>query len=253
MTAGNPRQDRRAGLAKADFHGRMITAYDPGVALIICEEIADGKSLTEICSREGMPARSTFHRWRLMNPELDRAYQTARELSAETMEEQALALAAALTKPGADFTGTKVRAYEVAMGQLRWSAARRDPRRYGGTTTDKVVIPIQINTTLDLAEGPAKTGVGLDNQHPNVYTIEAKVYAEEPPVEDPDPIDPEDDPLAVPSTREHVFKKPPRPRVKKGHKSEALTKKQETSLKNRARTGKLHPRVVEILAQKDPT
>lgn len=70
--------------------------------------------------------------------------------------------------------GTQVRAFEVAMNQLRWSATRRDPARYGERANTVVRVPIQINTTLDLGDDTA----GGTTEHPNIYGLEARVTTE---------------------------------------------------------------------------
>jgi len=44
----------------------------------ICELIADGKSVREICSADGMPDRKTFNQWRKRTPELEKQYALCR-------------------------------------------------------------------------------------------------------------------------------------------------------------------------------
>jgi hypothetical protein len=44
----------------------------------ICEGVADGKSVREVCSAKGMPDRATFNRWRKMTPELEAQYALCR-------------------------------------------------------------------------------------------------------------------------------------------------------------------------------
>ncbi len=43
----------------------------------ICELIADGKSVREICETKGMPDRTAFNRWRKRTPELQAQYDQA--------------------------------------------------------------------------------------------------------------------------------------------------------------------------------
>jgi len=149
--------------------------YDPAVALAICEAIASGKTVTEIVATEGMPSRSTIYRWLTVYPKFFDAYERARELAAQSFEDEALDLARKLTGPN-DFTGTKVQAYNVAMQQLRWSAARRDPDRYGQKTTQTSQVPIQIVTTLNL--GQEGQGPVVDAST-SVYTIDVSAASAE--------------------------------------------------------------------------
>lgn len=149
--------------------GRNVPAYQAELSLRILEGVAAGKTVVEMCKQPGMPSTSTFYRWVVMIPELTAAFNAARELSAQAMEEEAI-------QAGRDIkespeSGTKVRAYEVYMNQLRWSAARRDPSKYADRAAVSVRVPIQINTGLALGPGEAKDGAGQDN----MYTVTAEV------------------------------------------------------------------------------
>src|SRR5690606_10820551 len=105
---------------------KHLAAPDVDRLLKVFEQIAEGKTLIEVLKQPGTPTRTTFYRWVELYPEVKKAYDAARELSAQSFEDEALDLARKLSGEN-DFTGTKVRALEVAMGQLRWSATRRDP------------------------------------------------------------------------------------------------------------------------------
>lgn len=179
-----PTQDKKLKLPKVMVAGRLVTLYDPSIALKIIERIAEGELLKDICSPgTDMPARSTFYRWVVNNPPLAQAYNAARELSAQALEEDALGTAAMLKDPKVNkkLTGTQVRAYEVAMNQLRWSAQRRDPAKFAERTTQSTIVPIQINTTLNLGD---KSTAGETSEVPNIYTLEAEVV-QETPLQDP--------------------------------------------------------------------
>ncbi len=155
-----------------------MTAYAPELAFKIVEHIAEGRTLKDICDNDdGMPARQTFHRWVSATPELRKAYTAARELSAYAMEEEALDLGRELRKnPG---TPQRVRAHEVSMNQLRWSAAKRNAGVFSEKANVSLVVPIQINTTLDMG-GEATDSLGTAD-HPNIYEIEATVEHEDKP------------------------------------------------------------------------
>lgn len=173
-----PTKEERIGLQDTSLAGVTIRgAYDSLVALKILEAIAAGETLKEICDLPDMPTTRTIHRWVNLHPEFQRAFNAARELSAMAFEEQALRLAKKLYSDQS-FTGTIVRAYEVAMAQLRWSAARRDPKRYGQQGNATLVVPIQINTSLDM--GADTAGSTHTPEHPDIYQIEARVIAGEP-------------------------------------------------------------------------
>lgn len=171
--ADNPVQDRKLKLPRTHIGKRFLTKYDPSLALVILERIAEGELLKDICTIEnGMPAKSTFLKWVAREPELRNAYMAARELSALSFEEEAIAAARELQ--GSPGTAQKVGAYNAAINQLRWSASRRDPKNYGDKGLAAVVVPIQINTSLDMG-----TGQKVEAEMPDIYTLE--VIPPEPP------------------------------------------------------------------------
>lgn len=167
----------RSGEKRTRIKGQWLRAYEGKVALSICEQVAQGFTLNEICLdpeqggvRKGLVHPNTFHRWCQVIPALADAYAQARKISAIALEEEALDAARDIrADPG---SGTKVRAYEVSMGQLRWSASRRDPKSFGQQAGINVQVPIQINTNLDMA--PGASGISTE-EYPDVYTIEAQV------------------------------------------------------------------------------
>lgn len=162
----NPRQDHDNKLPRVDVGGRFLSAYSPEIALQIIERLAEGETLTAICrGQPGMPHPKTFRRWMVNNPDLAKAYQVAIQVSATSLEEEALEAARSIAAKHKD--GTHVRATEVKLQQLRWSAERRDPNKYGNKSQVSVKVPIQIITPLDLG-GPST------DQIQDIYTIEAK-------------------------------------------------------------------------------
>ncbi len=166
-----PKQDVKAGLTEVKSGGRYVSKYTPDLALQICEKIAEGMTLSAICEQEGMPHRQTFNRWVVNNPDLTRAYSAARELSSYAMEEEALDLARAIrTLP--EISSQLVRAYDIGMNQLRWSAMRRNPQVFSEKAAIKITVPIQINTGLDLGGTSASGGT---KDYPNIYEVDAEV------------------------------------------------------------------------------
>lgn len=203
--ADTPLQDRKLNLPRERQGERFVTKYNPEMALRICERIAEGETLSSICvSDDEMVARQTFHRWIVGNPELNRAYSAAREISAHSMEEEALDIAR-LLKDMTDPASARVRALDVALTQLRWSAGKRNPRVYSEKSAMSFTVPIQINTGLDLGE----QGGSAAPDHPNVYEITAEIVEDEP-SKDQEP--PDDTPFLK---AEKAKKNPPKPPKKK--------------------------------------
>lgn len=148
--------------------GRPPTVYREEVADAICERVAAGETLSSICADDGMPHAVTFRRWALARKELFEALQAARSLKADALFDEALDKARELAKePG---NSQKVRAVDVLLSQLRWSAGKLDPARYSDRSQMSFVVPIQIVTSLDLGQkGAAVAGDG------NVYDLTAQV------------------------------------------------------------------------------
>lgn len=166
-----------SGERRASVKGNWMRAYEAKIALTICEGIAQGRTLNDICLdperggvRTGLVHPHTFTKWCQLIPALRDAYVEARRISATAFEEEALEAAREIRAEPE--SGTKVRAYEVSMGQLRWSASKRDPKNYGQQAGVNVQVPIQINTNLDLAPGAQTLST---DEYPDVFTIEAHV------------------------------------------------------------------------------
>jgi len=173
----SPAQDRavspvRERLLDPIRGDRVVTAYNPMMALEMCERIADGATLRELCAPgNGFVTYYTFRRWCLLQPELALAYREARTLSAINFEEESIDMAREIrTDPG---SAQRVRAFDVAMNHLRWVAARRNPQLFSEKAAIKLTVPIQINTNLDL--GGSLMDQTLDKSGKSTYTLEATV------------------------------------------------------------------------------
>ncbi len=153
--------------------GRPPVVYSEKVSEVICDRVAAGETLRAICASDGMPTAVTFRKWALNKRELFEALQAARQLAADALFDEALDMGRELARePG---TAQRVRAFDVAMSQMRWSAGKLDPQRYSDRSATSFVVPIQIITTLDLGqEGVSKT------DDANIYEIKAEVVVESP-------------------------------------------------------------------------
>lgn len=148
----------------------------------ILEEIAGGKTLMQL-HREGTVDYRNFYKIVVEYPEVAKAFGIAREMSGYSMEDMALDEAAKLVAPN-NYSGTKVKAVQVAMDQWRWSAARRNQKEFGSTATTSLVVPIQIVTSLDIGQPGAKVEVQNDNVYE--FAAEARTAAVDVEVEEVD-------------------------------------------------------------------
>lgn len=171
--ADTPVQDRKLRLPRTRSGDRFVTAYVPDLALQVCERLAQGETLTKICASEGMPGISTFRRWVVEVPELAEAVGRARELQAHSLFDEALDLAREVRTDKVAVSASRVRAFDVAMNHLRWSAGRLAPQTYSDRALITFVVPVQITTSVDLGQ-PGVTGGG----EATTYEIAAKVVEE---------------------------------------------------------------------------
>ena len=162
---------KEAGAVEVRTAGRPPSVYRPELAADICERIASGETLRAICTEDGMPRETVFRRWVLKYEDLRTVYRAAREIKADSLFDEGLDLARAImSEPG---SAQRVRAYDIAINQLRWAAGKLNPQQYSEKSSVSFTVPIQINTPLDLGQG----GVDAETAD-NVYQIEATVEQE---------------------------------------------------------------------------
>jgi len=167
--ADRPKRERDLHLPAIEKGGRWYTKYNPNIALDIVERIADGELLSKITAKDAEPltiTKQTFLRWVATVPELQTAYAAAVQISAHAFEEKAIDKAErTAAAPGSP---QNVSAASLLISQYRWSAARRNPTKYSDKGNTQIVVPININTTLDLG---SKDNQGRDVEVPDIYTI----------------------------------------------------------------------------------
>ena len=67
--------------------------YSPEIADLICDRIAGGASLRQICQDANMPARSTIFVWLDEHEEFARSYTLARQIQIEDLMDEILEIA----------------------------------------------------------------------------------------------------------------------------------------------------------------
>jgi hypothetical protein len=101
--------------------GRPST-FSENMADVICLDIMAGKSLREICAREGMPATATVYKWLGQYDEFRDSYAHAREIQADVLADEIIEIADSETDPN--------RA-RVMIDARKWLASKLRPKRYG--------------------------------------------------------------------------------------------------------------------------
>lgn len=169
--ADRPQRERDMGLSAIEKGGRYFTKYEPNIALDIVERIADGELLSHITAKDAVPltvTKQTFLRWVATVPELATAYSAATQISAHAFEEKAIDKAESTARqPGSP---QNVSAASLLISQYRWSAARRNPTKYSDKGNTQIIVPVNINTTLDMGTQRQSMEVEV----PDIYTIKFK-------------------------------------------------------------------------------
>lgn len=168
-----PSLDRAHPLLKRLRSGdRVLTALNEDLALQVCELVAMGHTLDELCSKDNegrFPAKLTFIRWMLMYPHIKQAYEAALEVRTFSLEDEAIeAVRRGLNKP------SQVPAIRALISQLQWSMEKGNAGRFGQKGVGQITVPIQINTSLDLGQG----GVNVPRPD-NAYEITVDAKASE--------------------------------------------------------------------------
>lgn len=107
------------------------TIYTDELAESICNRMAEGESLRNICRDEDMPNASTVHRWCNSNEVFCKQYERAQTARAETHADEIVALADSVD-------GTDSLAMQKAKLQIdarKWTASKLRSKKYGDKIT----------------------------------------------------------------------------------------------------------------------
>jgi hypothetical protein len=102
--------------------------FSQAIAGEICQLIAEGMSLRNVCLRPGAPTKTTVMRWLASgdHPEFVVAYQGAFVAQADAIEEDMADIESKLIRGRRDHQRAK-----VALSSMQWRAERRAPKKYG--------------------------------------------------------------------------------------------------------------------------
>lgn len=117
--------------------------FSQKIADSICEQLADGHSLREICKATTMPARSTVFKWLSEIKAFADQYVRAREAQADLLADEILSIAddssqdtvPKVDKEGNEY-GEQPNSEWIARSRLRvdarkWLASKMAPKKYG--------------------------------------------------------------------------------------------------------------------------
>lgn len=110
------------------------TLYSDELADDICERLVEGESLASICRSESMPRISTVYLWLRTKPDFLAAYTRARDDQGDTDADKIGDVQDRVLRGEIDPAAAR-----VAIDALKWTAARRQPKKYG----DKIETTLQ--------------------------------------------------------------------------------------------------------------
>jgi len=117
--------------------------YTPEIAREICERLASGESMVEICEAEHMPHRVTVGRWMNELPLFAADIARAREDQAEYMDHKVLETANHCGEHNYNSAKVKIAAYQ-------WRAAKLKPKVYSDKVQQELSSPDGSAPTLNV-------------------------------------------------------------------------------------------------------
>lgn len=138
----------------AEIKGRP-TRYTKAIAESICAQLAEGKTLREVCKQEEMPHESTVRLWALEDRDgFSTHYARAREIGYHAMADELLEIADDgandwMERNGQEDVGWAVNGEHVQRSRLRldtrkWMLSKALPKIYGDR--------IDVNNKHDLSD-----------------------------------------------------------------------------------------------------
>lgn len=101
------------------------------LADLICERIADGKSLRAICTEEAMPNKATVFRWLASNEAFSDQYAHARDSQADTLFDDVLAIADQYDSAADKLDVDHIQRARLRIDARKWMAGKLRPKKYG--------------------------------------------------------------------------------------------------------------------------
>ena len=100
------------------------TIATPEILDAICDRIAEGESLRDICACDDMPGRTAVLKWLANDAEFASQYARAREAQGDVMDD--MIMAEALSCDASNAAAARVR-----IDAFKWRAGKLKPKVYG--------------------------------------------------------------------------------------------------------------------------
>jgi hypothetical protein len=149
------------------------TDYNDALGDLICEQLADGKSLRAICSSDDMPGRATVFRWLGAHEEFRDQYARAREAQADSIADEVLHIAdeplvgtitvdkqqsvgrgehARLEDVTETTTKDGVERSRLMIDARKWFAGKLNPKKYGPKIQHDGTVGLRHEDAVDILD-----------------------------------------------------------------------------------------------------
>lgn len=158
LTKAERKAMRDAAMAARDLVvAHTYLPYDAKVAMHICDLIIEGHTMRSIETQPGMPTAKTIMRWLAAHEDFLAAYQRAKEIQTESMEEEIVEISDDSSKDVIEKIGKDGKPYTVIDHEVvnrsrlrvdtrKWIMSKRAPKRFGDN--QNVEFGGQIRATL---------------------------------------------------------------------------------------------------------
>ena len=119
----------------------------------ICDLLAAGQSMAQICRSKAMPAQSTVYLWIAESAEFSERYAHAREIQADMLADEIIEIADSCEPEAAAVAKAKAR-----IDARKWLAARLAPKKYGDRVDVSAGVAVKVETRglADIFSEPAE-------------------------------------------------------------------------------------------------
>jgi hypothetical protein len=122
------------------------TDYNLDLAIDICEQIALGKKLVDVCAPDEMPSRTSVYKWLIAYPDFADMYVRAREERGDLYADEIVNIA------DTEEDANKAR---VRIDARKWAASKLNQKNYG----DKLEIGGTVINKLDESQLDARLAI----------------------------------------------------------------------------------------------
>lgn len=95
------------------------SSYSEAVADQICDAVAEGRLITDICDSEGFPSYKTFRKWRAEHESFSERIARAREDQMDYYADRIMRLNAEMNATNWQYTNAQIRNIQWLMGKLK--------------------------------------------------------------------------------------------------------------------------------------